>query len=48
MRLGVEVWVLRQGRGIRVKVTAAEFTFVSLDDDGRPRPIGEERPALSA
>ena len=39
IRLGVEVWVLRQGRGERMKVTAAEFTFVALDEDGRPRPI---------
>lgn len=38
--LGVEVWVLRQGCGPRIKVTAAEFTFVALDDSGRPRPIG--------
>ena len=44
VRLGVEVWVLRQGRGARVKVTAAEFTFVSLDQDGRPCPIGNFRP----
>jgi|HubBroStandDraft_6_1064221.scaffolds.fasta_scaffold987171_2 acyl-CoA thioesterase YciA len=43
--LNVEVWVLRQGRGARVKVTAAEFTFVALDDDGRPRRLapGEGR-----
>ena len=40
MTLGVEVWVLRQGRGARIKVTAAEFTFVALDDAGRARPIG--------
>ena len=39
MTLCVEVWVLRQGRGRRVKVTAAEFTFVALDDSGKPRPI---------
>src|ERR1700676_1239067 len=38
--LGVEVWVLRQGCGPRIRVTAAEFTFVALDDAGRPRPIG--------
>jgi acyl-CoA thioesterase YciA len=37
--LDVEVWVLRQGRGERVKVTAAEFAFVAVDDDGRPRPL---------
>jgi acyl-CoA thioesterase YciA len=39
MKLGVEVWALRQGRGPRIRVTAAEFTFVALDDDGRPRPV---------
>src|SRR5437016_11242992 len=36
--LCVEVWVLRQGCGARTKVTAAEFTFVALDEAGRPRP----------
>ena len=43
--LCVEVWVLRQGQSPRVKVTAAEFTFVALDEDGRPRPV--VRPAAS-
>ena len=38
--LGVEVWVLRQGCGPRIRVTQAEFTFVALDDHGRPRPVG--------
>jgi acyl-CoA thioesterase YciA len=37
--LGVEVWVLRQGQGDRIRVTHAEFTFVAVDDDGKPRPI---------
>jgi acyl-CoA thioesterase YciA len=39
LTLSVEVWVLRQGRGTRVKVTAAEFTFVALDDNGHPKPL---------
>ncbi len=43
IKLGVEVWVLRQGRGERTKVTAAEFTFVAIDDAGRPRAIGTAR-----
>jgi len=30
---------LRSGRGARIKVTEAAFTFVALDDDGRPRPF---------
>jgi acyl-CoA thioesterase YciA len=37
--LDVEVWVLRQGQGERIKVTEAEFTFVAVDDTGRPRPL---------
>jgi acyl-CoA thioesterase YciA len=37
--LDVEVWVRRQGQGERVKVTDAEFTFVAVHDDGRPREL---------
>src|SRR5260370_35937677 len=37
--LDVEVWVLRQGQGERVKVTKAEFTFVAVGEDGRPREL---------
>jgi acyl-CoA thioesterase YciA len=37
--LDVEVWVLRQGQGDRVRVTDAEFTFVAVDDTGKPRPL---------
>jgi acyl-CoA thioesterase YciA len=39
IKLGVEVWVLRGGCGDRIKVTQAEFTFVAVDDAGRPRQI---------
>lgn len=41
--LSIEVWVLRQGKGERAKVTDAVFTFVSVDDEGRPRPISRDR-----
>jgi acyl-CoA thioesterase YciA len=44
LTLHVEVWVLRQGRGDRVKVTSAEFTFVALDEDGKPRLIPRNTP----
>ena len=37
--LDVEVWVLRQGQGERVRVTEAEFTFVAVSEDGRPREL---------
>ena len=46
--LSIEVWVLRQGQGPRGKVTDAEFTFVAIDEAGRPRPVGVEREAISA
>ena len=42
LTLRVEAWVLRQRRGDRIKVTSADFTYVALDEDGRPRPIPRE------
>jgi acyl-CoA thioesterase YciA len=38
----VEAWVLRQRIGDRVKVTQAEFTFVAVNEDGKPRPVPTE------
>jgi acyl-CoA thioesterase YciA len=37
--LGVEIWVLRQGQGERIKVTDAEFTFVAVAENGTKRPL---------
>jgi acyl-CoA thioesterase YciA len=37
--LGVETWVLRMGQSERVRVTAAEFVLVAVDDAGRPREL---------
>ena len=38
--IGVEVWAQRdEGGRERVKVTAAEVTFVNLDENRRPKPI---------
>lgn len=37
--LSIEVWAMRQGQGTRLKVTDATFTFVAVDDQGRPRPL---------
>jgi acyl-CoA thioesterase YciA len=37
--LGVEAWVLRRGNGERMRVTAAEFVLVAVDDAGKPRKL---------
>jgi acyl-CoA thioesterase YciA len=37
--LSIEVWAMRQGKGERLKVTDATFTFVAVDEEGRPRPL---------
>lgn len=39
MGIGIEAWVLRDRIGARDKVTEATFTFVAIDEDGRPRPV---------
>jgi len=40
MRIHVEAWVRRFGSGSDEKVTEAKFTFVAIDENGRPRPVG--------
>lgn len=42
MTTRVEAWALRRGEGKRVQVTEGVFTYVALDDEGRPRPVPEE------
>lgn len=39
MKFHVEAWARRYKTHRREKVTVASFTFVALDDDGKPRPI---------
>ncbi len=39
MGLQVEAWVLRNRQSNREKVTEGLFTFVAIDDAGRPRPV---------
>jgi acyl-CoA thioesterase YciA len=41
MKLSVEVWVLRERLGARMKVTEATFTLVAVDADGKPRSLPE-------
>ncbi len=38
----LEAWALRGRLGERVRVTEGRFTFVAIDDKGRPRPVPEE------
>jgi|TARA_B100001079_G_scaffold246725_1_gene235510 acyl-CoA thioesterase YciA len=35
----VETWVKRRHDGREEKVTEGQFTFVAIDQDGRPRPV---------
>ena len=39
MEIKLEAWALRHRYGLREKVTEAHFTFVSVDEVGRPRPV---------
>ena len=48
IKLDVEAWVLRRGQGERVKVTAAEFVLVAVDDGGRPRPLPDADQTVTA
>ena len=39
MRIEVEAWAQRQKGGEHVRVTHGTFTYVALDDHGRPQPV---------
>ncbi|MEO1200834.1 MAG: acyl-CoA thioesterase [Pseudomonadota bacterium] len=42
MKVHVEAWARRFTANRRDKVTEATFTFVAIDDQGRPRPVPKE------
>ncbi len=42
MRIAVEAWAERYQFGVRKKVTEGIFTFVAIDEEGRPRPIPKD------
>ncbi len=44
MTIEVQAWARRFCTQLREQVTKACFTFVAIDDEGRPRRIPEERP----
>lgn len=39
MKIHVEAWAQRFRTHTREKVTTGTFTFVAIDDEGRPKPI---------
>lgn len=39
MTMAVEAWRRERHSEVAVKVTEAKFTFVAIDEEGRPRPI---------
>ena len=42
MKIHVEAWARRFRTQIHEKVTDANFTFVAIDDNGKPRPIPKD------
>lgn len=42
MSIAVEAWRRHRTEDEAVKVTEATFTFVAIDDAGKPRPIQQE------
>ena len=39
MRIAIEAWAQRHKGGEHVCVTKGIFTYVAIDDDGRPQPV---------
>jgi acyl-CoA thioesterase YciA len=42
MRIHIEAWVQRGKDGTLLKVTEGVFTYVAIDDKGRPHPVHRE------
>lgn len=42
MRIAVEAWVQRGRDGRRLRVTTGVFTYVALNEAGRPHPVHRE------
>ena len=43
MTITVEAWRRARHQEDSIKVTEAKFTFVAIDDEGRPRPVEQEQ-----
>lgn len=44
MKIDIEVWVQRALDGSLVRVTEGLFTYVAIDDAGRPHPVHRNAP----
>jgi len=44
MRVDIEAWVQRGRDGTLLKVTEGIFTYVAIDDQGRPHPVHRDPP----
>ena len=44
MKIHIEAWARRFSSHVREKVTDAVFTFVAIDENGRPRPVPPNAP----
>jgi acyl-CoA thioesterase YciA len=44
MKIHIEAWARRFSSHVREKVTDAVFTFVAVDEAGRPRPVPPVEP----
>ena len=42
MVIAIEAWRRNRHQDLANKVTEAVFTFVAVDEDGKPRPVGQE------
>ncbi len=45
MTVWLEAWALRGRLGERVRVTEGRFTYVAIDEAGKPRPVPPEQEA---
>jgi acyl-CoA thioesterase YciA len=45
--LHIEAWVLRRKEVLSILVTDGNFTYVSIDDQGRPQAIKRDEPPIS-
>ena len=43
LKIHIEAWARRFTSHVREKITDAYFTFVAIDENGRPRPVPPER-----